>query len=354
MLKKSLMTGLLLCGYGALGAPEPATPANPSNAAAGKGTPSIQFETNFFDFGKLMVPGAISGVFKFKNAGDGILKVDPPVPSCGCTDARVKPDTLAPGESGEIAYSINLDRPMQGVQKHIKVHSNDPKTPDVQLTMQLDYTPLYELNPKMLHLTLAAGENEALGSFTVTRNDGKPLDIEKLLTSQKWVDAAIDPSSVARTTSARVNVKVHRPADPPSTFAVSVQLWASNQMARPVQTLMVAGEMQGELSTVPSQIYWVIPDFGESKTNYPAAALTRKVELKSLLGKNVELRNASTSVKGLNVEIVPEDPGKSFGLILKFDELPRTFTKGKVTVETSLASLPKVEVPVTISVPNPN
>ena len=173
-----------LAGVFCMAAPLRAAESAATNAIV-KGTPIIQFETNFFDFGKLIAAGAISGSFKFKNAGDGVLKVDPPIPSCGCTDAKVKPATLKPGESGEITYTITLDHAMQAVQKHIKVHSNDPKTPFVQLTMQMDFTPLYELNPKMLRITLAAGKDEATGSFLVTRNDGKPLDIERLIPPRK-------------------------------------------------------------------------------------------------------------------------------------------------------------------------
>ena len=38
------------------------------------GVPKIQFETNFFDFGKITTGEKLSGVFKFKNAGTGTLK----------------------------------------------------------------------------------------------------------------------------------------------------------------------------------------------------------------------------------------------------------------------------------------
>ena len=112
-------------------------------------------------------------------------------------------------------------------------------------------------------------------------------------------------------------------------------------------------EILGELAAAPSRLDWVIPDFGTNKTAYPAEALTRKVELTSVLGHAVELKNATSDIKGLSVQIVARTAGKKFDLVLTFDELPLVFSKGKVTVETSLASLPKVEVPLTISVPSP-
>src|SRR6476660_6709831 len=115
--------------------------------AAFAGEPRIQFETNFFDFGKITAVESVSGSFKFKNVGDAVLKVDPPQASCECTEPRVKPDTIAPGETGEIIYTIKLERALTG-QRFIGVHSNDPKNPSVKLNVQLDFTPLFDLSPK--------------------------------------------------------------------------------------------------------------------------------------------------------------------------------------------------------------
>ena len=77
-------------------------------AALAEGAPKIQFDQTVYDFGKTSQVATVSGVFKFKNAGDGILKVEPPKPSCGCTVAELKPDTLQPGETGELAFTLHL------------------------------------------------------------------------------------------------------------------------------------------------------------------------------------------------------------------------------------------------------
>ena len=320
-------------------------------AAGGRaGTPQIQFETNLFDFGTIVTVETISGVFRFRNAGDGILKVGPPGTSCDCTEAKVKPDTLAPGENGELAYTIKLERALNG-ERHIMAPSNDPKTPLAQLTIKMDYTPLYELSPPTLRIRLGVGKEELKTSFTVTRVDGKPLEIDRLTASPEWISAAFDPSFKPQDSSARVSVVVRRPSGPPAPITGTVQMWNSNQAGPPVRTITLAGEIQGELAADPSRFDWVIPDLGKRIADYPVESLTRKVALRSVRGNPIEIKSAGCDIKGLSVQVVPKEPGQTFDLVLKFDELPQAFAKGKVTVETSLASLPKLEVPVTVSVP---
>jgi hypothetical protein len=322
----------------------------PAASSSGKGTPVIQFETTFFDFGRITALGTVSGVFKFKNAGDGVLKIEPPKPSCGCTDAKVTPDTLAPGESGEITYKINLDHPTGQVQKHIAIYSNDPKTPDVDLVMQMDCTPLYELAPAVLRILLPPDKTEVQASFTITRNDGKPAGIERLTSSQKWVSAALDSSVKPEASADKVNVTVHRPTAPATKIVANIQLWANGQTNEPVETLLTWCEIQGQLTVTPAQIYWVIPNYGSSITNYPADSLTHTLKLKSVGDQPVQIKNVTSSIKGMSTQVVSTDAGKTFDLVLKFDALPSEFTNGIVTVETASTSLPKLQVPVTVAV----
>lgn len=313
------------------------------------GTPVIQFETNFCDLGKLTAPGKVAGAFKFKNTGTALLELAPPDTSCGCTVAKVSPDKLAPGQSGEITYTISLDHAMGQVQKQIMVHSNDPKTPEVDLTVQLDYTPLYELSPMVLRMALPGDKDEAQATFKIVRNDGQPLGLTKLVASQNWVSAALDSSASPQASSAQVNVTVRRPPHPQSRMIANIQLWVPN-IDHPVQTMFLSCDIQGELTATPAQIYWVIPPFGDSITNYPAQSLTRTVELKSNLNQPVRIEHVRSSIKGMDARVTPSDAGKLFTLILKFAELPQQFTSGDVTIDTSSTFLPELKVPVIVSV----
>ena len=292
----------------------------------------------------------ISGSFKFKNVGDGVLKIDPPQASCDCTEPFLKSDTVAPGESGEVLYIIRLDKPLKG-ERVISVHSNDPKNPVVRLRLELEATPLYEVSSKTLWVMLPAGKEEVQSRFTITRTDGKPPGVERFTASKDWITAAFDKSFKPEENSATVNVTVRRPPGPPGMINATVQLWRTNETARAIQTISITGDVQGEVAAVPPRLYWVIPDFGKDKKAYPDEALTRKIELVSLLGNDVEIKHADSSIKGLSVEVVQKQAKQRFDLILKFKELPEAFTNGNVTVETSLASLPKLEVPMTVAVP---
>jgi len=329
---------------------EPASPKVSTAETAPKGTPKIQFETNFFDLGKLTSVENITGSFKFKNVGNGVLKIDPPQASCDCTEPFVKPDTVAPGESGEVIYIIKLDKPLKG-QRMISVHSNDPKNPVVRLMLDLEATPLYELSSKTLWANLAAGYDQTQAHFTITRTDGKPLGVEKFTSSKDWIGVAFDTSFKPEESTAKVNVTVRRPPGPPGIISATLQLWGTNETVRPIQTVSITGEVQGEVAAVPPRLYWVIPDFGKDRKAYPDESLTRKIELVSLLGHEVEIKHAESSIKGMSVEVVPKEAKRKFDLILKFKELPEAFTNGNVTVETSLASLPILEVPMTVAVP---
>lgn len=323
---------------------------NAAASSATQGAPLLQFESTFYDFGKISALGTVAGVFKFKNGGTGVLKIEPPRPSCGCTDAKVTPDTLAPGESGEITYHIKLDHPTGAVQKTISIYSNDPQNPDIQLTMALDCTPLYNLSPKMLRLVLPPGKDEIQASFTIERNDGKPAEIQRLTSTHPAVSATLDSSVKPDSSSDQINVTVHRPANAAPKIVSNIQIWADGDTNEPMQTLVTWCDVQGELTATPTQMYWVLPNLGNSTTNYPDNILTHTLKLKSLLGQPVEIKSVTTDIKGMSTQVVSKDNGKNFDLILKFDQMPHGFTTGNVTIETGSASLPKLQVPVTVAV----
>lgn len=321
-------------------------------AASVHATPKIQFESDLVDFGHLEGIEFVTGAFKCKNAGDTPLKLDPPKPSCGCTDAKITPDTLAPGQSGEVTFRINLDHAMVKGQKTIAIISNDPQTPIVTLKAQLEFDPVYQIGAKKVLVTLPVGKDEASENISINRPDDRPLGIDRIVASHEWFSAAIEAKPGDNT--GQIVVTLKRSPHVPAHFEGTLKLYNS-QLSKdvPVRTIGVTATVEGELAASPRGLYWMFSDQGSDLSKYPATALSRSVQLKSVLGHDVEIKSAKCSIKGTSVQIVPKEPGKTFDLVLKLDEVPSGFVNGKVTVETSLTSLPTMEVPVTINVFKP-
>jgi hypothetical protein len=321
-------------------------------AALAAGAPKIQFEQTVYDFGKTSQVATVSGVFKFKNIGDGILKVEPPKPSCGCTLAELKPDTLAPGATGDLPFTLNLGLYRATLEKHIAVRSNDPQTPEVSLTIKVDYTPLYDINPMILAPNLAFGVNDTNLFTTITRTDGKPLRILRLDASKPWITAKVEPGAKADDATARIRVAIQREG-PPRRFNEFVQVYTVEQTNSPVSSIYVYGQIMGEVSLSPEALYWSIPDATNAPAERPEALVLRRVTIRSADGKAIELKNPQSTIKGIKVELVPKEAGKVYELVARLEEVPTSTVTGNVSFETSVAAQPKIEVPVIVNVFKP-
>ena len=320
--------------------------------ALAEGAPKIEFEQTVYDFGKTSQVATVSGVFKFSNAGDGILKVESLKPSCGCTVAELKPDTLPPGETGELAFTLHLGQVKAQFDKRIMVKSNDPQTPEVSLSIKADYTPLYDLNPMTLAPNLAFGVNDAAQFTTLTRTDGKPLRLVRLVASKPWITATVEPSAKAEDTTARIRVAIQREG-PPRRFNEYVHVYTAEQTNAPASSIYVYGQMMGEVSLSPEALYWSVTDAAKTAEERPEALVTRRVTIRAVEGKAIDLKNLQSTIKGINVELVPKEEGKVYELVARLDEVPASTVSGKVSFETSVAAQPVIEVPVIVNVFKP-
>jgi len=321
-------------------------------AAQTQGAPKIQFDRTLYDFGKASQVATVSGVFKFKNTGDAILKLEPPKPSCGCTVAELKPDTLAPGATGELPFTLNLGLSKAVLEKHIAVRSNDPKTPEVSLTIKVDYTPLYDLNPLLVSANLAYGANDTSQFTTLVRTDGKPLRIVRMDGSQPWITATVEPDAKADPATARIRVVIRRDG-PPRRFNEHVHVYAGEETNTPVSTIYLNGEVMGEVSLTPEALYWSITGAANPPADNQEALNTRRVTIRSASGQKMELKNPQSTIKGIKVELVPKEPGKVYELVARLEDVPASTVSGNVSFETSVAAQSKIELPVIVNVFKP-
>ena len=321
-------------------------------AGLAEGAPQIQFDRVVYDFGKTSQVTTVSGVFKFKNVGEASLKVEPPKPSCGCTVAELKPDTLQPGETGELAFTLHLGLVKAQLEKHIAVKSNDPKTPEVSLSIKADYTPLYEVNPMTLAPKLEFGVDAIEQFTTITRTDGKPLRIVRIEPTKPWIKASVEPSAKPDEAKARIRITIQREGAP-RRLNEYVHLYTPEQTNTPASSIYLYVQLMGEVSLSPEALYWSVTDGTKPAVEREEAAVLRRVTIRSADGKAIELKNPQSTLKGIKVELVPKEEGKVFELVARLDEVPASTVSGNVSFETSVPAQPKIEVPVIVNVFKP-
>jgi len=98
-----------------------------------------------FDLGDVPSTGVVERSVVFRNTGVeplrvSIVKVRPaPDGTCGCgVEAfSVRPDTLQPGESGELVFMLRVPEGMPGMEDRMvaELETNDPARPTVKLTL---------------------------------------------------------------------------------------------------------------------------------------------------------------------------------------------------------------------------
>jgi len=99
--------------------------------------------------------------------------------------------------------------------------------------------------------------------------------------------------------------------------------------------------------------YWSVPSTTNAPAERPEALVLRRVTIRSADDKTIELKNPQSTIKGLKVELVPKEAGKVFELVARLEEVPASTVSGNVSLETSVAAQPRIEVPVIVNVFKP-
>jgi hypothetical protein len=98
--------------------------------------PSIEFNTEAYDFGTVPPGEKIEHVFDFKNTGNEELIIERISHSWGCAAVVASSSHLKPGEEGKIVATVNIQGKVGFISKTVKVSTNDPKRPTINLVVK--------------------------------------------------------------------------------------------------------------------------------------------------------------------------------------------------------------------------
>jgi hypothetical protein len=322
----------------------PGTNAAPAVAPAPAG--KLQFDKTVYDFGPTSLVESVTGTFTFQNTGPGDLKIEKPQPSCGCTVASVKPDLLKTGEKGELVFTVRVSGQRGALVKSITVPSNDPQAPKTSLSIKIEMKQVLDVTPPNFQLGNLQQGTITNVTVLVHRTDGKKLVISKAEPSNKLLRARIAPVEGTNDQSANVIIEVENEGTPRQ-FSENVKL-SLEDVAQPVAVITVSGRLLGAVLVDPVMLYWPITD--TSSTNSEALPM-REIKVSSARpDQPLEIKNLTTNMKDLNLELVTKDAGKSYVVVAKFAQMPKQSVQGAISFDTNASSQQKVSVPVTVTV----
>ncbi len=153
---------------------------------------NIKFDETTHDFGKVKEEvNYASYTFKFKNTGDGDLKLLNVRASCGCTTPSYSREPIKPGEQGEIKVKYHTTRRPGAFRKSITITINNPDHPNSVIFIKGfvipkakskgDYYPVSVGNLKLMSNHLAFNDIKTTeiktDSMKIYNNWGHPMNI---------------------------------------------------------------------------------------------------------------------------------------------------------------------------------
>ena len=314
-------------------------------ATAAAATPKLEFDRTVYNFGSTSSVPSLSGKFNYTNTGDAELKLQKPMPDCGCTVAILQPETLQPGEKGELVFTLSLAGLQGRIVKTIAVPSNDPRTPLALLTLQAEYRPKFEVTPLTVNVNDLRGGGTGSGTFIVHRTDGARLVVSRL-DSGAGVDARAETVDEQ---TARVVFQVQAFGSA-RRFSDMVRVYAEGE-ANPVGTVTVYGRVVGDLVVAPETLFWGLAN----TVNWPgnggnSVAVQTLTVTATTTNAPLAISDLSWDVPDLMVQAVQIEKGRSYSIVARLSKPPKESVKGTITFSTGVRSQPQVVVPVVINV----
>jgi hypothetical protein len=152
-------------------------------AVSAQAGPRLTVSSQEFNFGKTVQNATISHSFWLYSTGDDTLRVTEVKPGCGCTQAPLDRDVLAPGDSARLEILFKTGRYSGSVTKRPTIFTNmsrDPLFLEINSIVMSGPDSAYpvRLQPSKLDVSQFTQEPRRRASFLVENLSAKDYDLK--------------------------------------------------------------------------------------------------------------------------------------------------------------------------------
>ena len=303
--------------------------ALPAIAAA----PKAVAEKPVVDVGKVKKGEPIRHVFTLRNRGDAPLEISEVKPSCGCTVAEYD-DVIAPGGCGRIEVVVETDAFGGGIAKSVTVFTNDVANPRINLVVKALVREPVVARPGYARFMTVQGQPVDPSVQTISATDGSELEVLSVSSPYPFLKATHRRDEDGPW---RVELSLDRgaPAGPMADYVVVT----TDHPEQPQVKIAVSGLVRPIISVAPR-----VADFGRREVAEPQS---KSLEVKNLGTAEVEVTEVTSDVAGLDAELEAVEEGRHYRINLTLtDAVPKGDFEGSLTIKTSSARQPVVQIPL--------
>jgi hypothetical protein len=302
------------------------------------------------DFGTVPKGEKIDWSFEIKNTGAADLEILAAKPSCGCTVADFD-KVIKPGQTGKVTAHVDTTNFAGPISKAVTLETNDPNTPNAQVTISAVVKPYVEAYPVgYVRFNMLQGEVEKQ-SVTIYTEEDAPFEILKVESPQDWIKVDTKKLEGAELVPAvgrkganqyKLDVTVGGPDAKVGPLAEKIHI-TTNSKHQPEYWVSIAGVVRPPFRVEPTGV-----NFGEVAPNDSAATRTISIRSNNLKAPGAfAVTKVESGVAGVTANVAPTDKPGEFSVTLQVakDAKPGA-VDGNVTVYTNDTAKPTVVIPV--------
>jgi hypothetical protein len=281
--------------------------------------------------------------FVIRNEGDAVLQITNVQPACGCTVAEYD-KTIAPGQTGKVHAVVDTSTFNGPIAKGVSVFTNDPDTPQIELTIRAKVEPFISVKPGYARYITVQGEpQEGNIAQTLWAPDGTSFDVTGVdspwpflkVTYREAKPEERIPDGKGKQWRVEMLLSNNDAKIGPLSDYVTVH---TNHAKQKIVQIPVSGFVRPVIAVTPP-----VADFGKVEIKEP---LRKALNIRNFATEPIKVTSVDPSLpKGIETKIEPLEDGREYQVrIILNPSLAKGPFNGKLTIHTDSPKVPTLEV----------
>jgi hypothetical protein len=306
--------------------------------------PQLVVEQPVVDVGSVSRGEKVHAEFVVENRGTADLEIRDVRPSCGCTVASFD-QKIPPGGKGKVVAGIDTSDFQGAISKTVTVLSNDPKNPQLELTVKVKVITHIIAKPGRARFVYV----QTLEPGTITQTLWAPdfpeeFRVLEARSPYPFLKASVreakenekDPDGVGRQWKVDLTIQPDAEVGPLREFLVIV----TNHPKQKEVRIPISGFVRPLMHATPEEI-----ELGEFEVS-SETPLETEVVLVNFGNDPIEVTEVESDRKGVSAEALATELGRRFKIVVKvLPEVGKGEIRGVLKVKTSSPKKPVYEIP---------